>query len=126
MDKPEPGAGDIPILLDGKQQVLQPSLQACLTVSKLHGGLNAAVQRCAALDFETICAVITAGLGLNPTQARMIPEAVYRTGTIQLYGPCVDFIHVIANGGRPIPLPDPDGENGGEEVGDEAKGPLSP
>lgn len=97
-----PGEGNIPIELDGKAMELVPTLQACMAISKIAGGLNAAVQRCLALDMETICQIITAGLGLNPTQARAVPEAVYKTGLIALSAPCIDFVNVVGNGGRPI------------------------
>lgn len=98
----EPGAGNIPIELDGKEMELVPSTGACIAISKIGGGLNAAVQRCLQLDMDTICQVIVAGLGLNPTQARQIPDAVYRTGLVALSAPCIDFINVVGNGGRPI------------------------
>lgn len=110
MAEAAPGAGDIPIKLDGKDLVLQPSVQACIAISRLGGGLTAAVQRCLSLDFDTICAVITAGLSLNPVQAKAIPEAVYKTGAMALSGPCIDFINVVSNGGRAIS--DEDGEDG--------------
>lgn len=96
------GEGDVAIMLDEKELFLTPSLGACMAISKLNGGLNAAVQRCLALDMDTICAVIIAGLGLNPTQAQKVPAAVYKTGLISLHGPCIDFISIVGNGGRPL------------------------
>lgn len=106
-----PGAGDIPIELDGKAMALKPTLQACIAISQIAGGLNAAVQRCLNLDMDTICQIVTAGLALNPTQAKAVPEAVYRTGLIALSAPCIDFINVVGNGGRPVEHDD-DGEAG--------------
>jgi hypothetical protein len=108
----EQGAGDIPIELDGKEMFLVPSLQACLTISKIGGGLNAAVQRCLNLDFDTICQIVTAGLSLNQTQAKMVPDAVYKTGLIGLSAPCIDFINVVGNGGRPVEIDGEGGEGG--------------
>lgn len=102
MTEPMPGAGDIAVELDGKEMVLRPTLEACLAISKIAGGLNAAVQRCVALDIDTIVSIVIAGLGLNPNQAKKVPELVYKTGLIALSGPCIDFIHVVANGGRKI------------------------
>lgn len=106
-----PGAGNVHFELDGKPMELVPSLQACIAISGIAGGLNAAIQRCLALDFETICAVITAGLNLNPTQAKNLREAVFRTGLIDLSGPCIEFVHVVSNGGRPV-----EDEEGGDEA----------
>lgn len=109
-----PGAGNIPIELDGKDMELVPTLQACITISGIAGGLNAAVQRCLQLDFDTICQIVTAGLGLNPNQARQVPDAVFRTGLISLSAPCIDFVNVVANGGRPLPDDEELGEDAGE------------
>lgn len=118
--EPALGAGDVPFQLDGKDMVLAPSVQACLRISRIGGGLNAAVQRCLALDMDTICEIITAGLNLNPTQAKMVPEAVYRTGLFNLSAPCIDFINIVGNGGQPLPE-----EEGSEQQPDPLR-PASP
>lgn len=123
MAEAEQGAGNIRIILDDKEMELVPTLQACMTISRIGGGLNAAVQRCLALDFDTICQVITAGLSLNPTQAKMVPEAVFKSGTINLHADCIDFINVVANGGRPIP--EDDGE-AGEDTDQDPQMPAFP
>lgn len=110
-----PGAGDVEIELDGKPLVLRPSLQACIAISNINGGLNAAINRCIALDFDTICQIVTAGLGLNPTQAKMVPDAVYRQGMLSLSGHCIEFVHVVANGGRPVDDEDEEGDQDSED-----------
>jgi hypothetical protein len=104
----EPGSGFVDIELDGKPLQLKPSLEACIGISNIAGGLNAAVVRCRQLDFDSICQVITLGIGLNQSQRKMVPEAVFRQGLIDLAGPCIEFIHIVANGGKPLP---PDGED---------------
>lgn len=109
MTEAAPGAGNIAIELDGKPVELKPTLQACIAISGIAGGLNAAVQRCLQLDFDTICQVVTAGLGLNPVQSRQVPDLVFRAGMMQLSGPCIDFINVVANGGRPVTDDEGDG-----------------
>ena len=114
-----PGEGNIPFELDGKDMELVPTLQACMTISRIAGGLNAAVQRCLQLDFDTIEQIVTAGLALNPTQARKVGEAIYKTGLIALSAPCIDFINVVANGGKPLPEDD-------EEDGEADQGPRVP
>lgn len=108
----EPGAGNIAITLEGKELELVPTLQACMLISGIAGGLHAAAQRCGMLDMDTICQVIKAGLGLNPRQAQMLPKAAYETGLMSLSGPCIDFINVVGNGGRPLP---PEGEEEPDE-----------
>jgi hypothetical protein len=110
-DEAGPGAGNIEIEIDGKAMPMVPTAAACLAISRIAGGLNAAVQRCLQLDFDTITAVITAGLNLNPTQAKKLPDAIFKAGLISLASPCVDFIHVVSNGGRPISYEEGDGED---------------
>lgn len=111
-----PGAGNIAVTLDGKEMELVPSAAACLAISNIAGGLNAAAERCRVFDMATICEVLKAGLGLNPVLAKKLPEAVYNTGVFELAGPCIDFINVVGNGGRP--LPEDDGEAGADAAQD--------
>jgi hypothetical protein len=108
-DGSDPGAGDVPITLGDKSLILVPSLDACIKISRLAGGLSAAVQRCAALDFDTILAILMAGIGANPRMEKEIAELVFETGLIALHAKCIDFIHIVANGGRP-PQDEEDGE----------------
>lgn len=115
----EPGSGNITITLDGKELELVPSLRACIDISNMAGGLNAAAQRCMALDFQTVCQIIIAGRSLNPVQAKKVGEAVYKTGVIALAQSCIDFINVVSNGGRPLP-------EGGEEEEPDPLRPASP
>ncbi len=98
----EPGSGEIEITLKGKAMVLKPSLEACLAISKMGGGLNAAIVRCRNLDFDTIAEVVRLGLGYgaNTGAAKEIPLALYEQGVIDIAGACIDFVHVVANGGR--------------------------
>lgn len=100
-DEAAPGAGNIPITLDGKEMELVPTLDACIRISAIGGGISAASQRCRQLDFDTVCQIVSAGLGLNPVQAKTVPPAVYKTGLIAIAEACIDFCHVVANGGRP-------------------------
>lgn len=110
--QPEPGAGDITILLDGKEQVLRPTLHACMEISKFAGGAQNAIRRCLAMEFEIICEIIAIGTGFTSMkERRLIEEAVYQTGTIGLAAECILFIRTINNGGR-IPVDD-DGDEGG-------------
>lgn len=102
MSKPEIGAGDVPITIDGNDVVLRPTLEACLSINKNYGNLQTALNRLIAFDFDTTCDIIKIGLGLNPNQAKDLPKAVFEAGVIDLRPACLDFIHNILNGGRPI------------------------
>jgi hypothetical protein len=101
-NKPAPGAGNVPIELDGEERVLTPSLRAATTLSRQAGGLMGAVERCGRLDFDTIRSVIGLGLGLTEHGSKDLPEKVYRTGLMALSGPAIRFLHILSNGGRPI------------------------
>lgn len=110
------GAGDLEIELDGKIVVMRPTLEACTRISAIAGGFNGAVQRCLNMDFSMICEIVAVGIGANPRQREKdVPAAVYKTGVLILSAPCIDFIRIVSNGGRP-PL-DED-----EEVDDIAPG----
>jgi hypothetical protein len=110
---PAPGAGNVEIVLvqNGEERTHQlvPSLDACLKLSRMAGGLAAAAERCNRLDFDTIVEVIATGMSVNPGQKeKIVAPAVYETGLIRLSGPCMLFLRVIANGGK---LPDDNEED---------------
>lgn len=127
MSDPTVGGGRVPITLDGKEFELVPSLGACTEISGAAGGIQGAVQRCMQLNFDTICMVVGAGLEmsgqrLNPSQrAKMLPEAIYKAGLIDVSALCVAFCHIVANGGREPT--DEDFEEEDAEEGDNG-GPL--
>lgn len=109
MSGPVVGGGRVAITLDGVEYALEPSLEACLELAKSPVGMRGLADRCNALHFETVCAVVGAGLRpngkpLNPRQRdHMIPKAVYEAGIIDVAGICIEYLNVITNGGRPLP-----------------------
>lgn len=123
------GDGRIELELDGKPVALVPTLEACTEISKMAGGLAGAVERCRQLHFETICAVVGAGLEINgirpnPTQrSKFLPKAVYEAGVVGVAAYCMEFITVVSNGGRPLRSQDEDGDDDGED-GEGPDGPL--
>lgn len=117
-DAPEPGAGDVPIMLGGQEHVLKATLGACIGISKLTGGLNAAVVRCNQLHFETIVEIIALGLSASSLQQKkQVEELVFTTGLINVAAQCILFIRVVANGGR-VPKDDGDGDAGDRPLGE--------
>jgi hypothetical protein len=94
-----PQKGDIEITLEGQTLWLKPSLEAALKISRSgRSGPRVLVDECMNLNFQTIVFVIAAGTGLKEAD---LEGPVFRTGTINLFGLCVSFIHTISNGGRP-------------------------
>lgn len=114
----EVGGGRVELTLDGKPCYLEPSLEACIEVSKLAGGLGGAMDRCRALHFESICAIVGAGIvingsRLNPRQREdLLPKAIYEAGVIGVAAACMEFITIIGRGGRPAPDDDEDEGDG--------------
>ncbi|MBU1306329.1 MAG: hypothetical protein KKF33_12535 [Alphaproteobacteria bacterium] len=102
MTKAKIGAGNVAIVLDGEDVVLRPNLKAAQTISRQKGGIMAAVDAVGKFDFDTIAAVITLGLGVEGKEARDIPEKVYSTGMADLVAPVINYLSILANGGRPV------------------------
>ncbi len=106
------GAGNVEIELDGETVILKPSLNACQTISRQSGGISAAVAAVGRFDFDTVVSVVTLGLGVTGSEAKAVPEKVWRTGLTDLVGPVTKFLTIVANGGRPVD------DAGGEEPAD--------
>jgi hypothetical protein len=101
-NKPAPGAGDVPLELDGEQVVLRPTLDAALQASRIANGLTGAIDQCARYDLDTIIRVVALGLGLSGNGSKDLPDKVYRTGVHIVAGKCIRFLNVLSNGGKPI------------------------
>jgi hypothetical protein len=102
--KAEPGAGDVSITLGGKQMVMRPSLEACMTITKLAGNsLSVAMARIIErMDFEFIVDVVAVGIGeTSPHLKKQVAEAVYQQGVISIAAECILFVRTIMNGGKP-------------------------
>lgn len=120
MSKAQIGGGDIPVILDGRELLLRPSVEACIAISKM-GSINEVFARIRSMHFETICAVIGIGIGANPRQREKdIPKAVYEAGMFAVSAAAMEYVHAIANGGR---RPDDDDDAEDSPVGDS---PLEP
>jgi hypothetical protein len=118
MPDPQIGGGTINFELDGKTVQLVPSVEACIEISRMAGGLGAAVERCKQLHFETICGIVGAaieinGARLNPGQReKMLPKAIYEAGIVGIAAICIGFITIVSNGGREVEDDDADEEDG--------------
>lgn len=112
MSKAEIGAGDVVVELDGHTITLKPTLKAAMALSRVNGGLTALVGKCLAYDFDAIHKIIADGSGIN---SKDLPDLIFRTGLIELAPPCIRFIHILCNGGRPLT----------EKEGDSGDAPLN-
>lgn len=94
-----PGEGDIPIELYGLGKVyLKPTLSACLLLSRSgDDGPRRLADKCLALNIDAISIIVAAGLDKDPDE---MLEVIFKTGLTNLFGPCLQFIRVVMNGGR--------------------------
>ena len=109
MTQAEMGAGDVVLDLAGQEVILKPTLQAAIALSNGRGGITGMVQRCLDFEFDAIHAVVLAGLGQRGSKD--LPELIFKAGLLQVSPACIRFVHIVANGGRPVS----DEENDGEE-----------
>lgn len=105
-NRPTPGAGDVEITLDGEKRVLRPTLNAIRKVSRLADGVGGAVAKVQKVDFDAIVMIVAVGLDLTEEGAKGLEEKVFATGAMNLSAPCVKYLTILANGGRPITTED--------------------
>ncbi len=106
--KPMLGAGDVTITLAGEEFVLKPSLHAMMTISRTTGGIRGAIDGVARMEMDIIVRVV--GLGIGQQQARRfkndLAEVIYESGLTDATGgviaKCIEYLHVLANGGKPV------------------------
>lgn len=107
--------GSVMIELDGVVRALQCTPAAVMTISKVYGagGVQEAINRIFALDFEAFVVVVNAGLGFKPKTAKEADEQVarvYAAGMTDLRVPLLDYLGALARGGKPLPKDDDQGE----------------
>lgn len=108
MSKTHIGAGNVEIELDGEIVTLRPTLKAAQNISRAKGGIMAAVEAVGRFDFDVMVTVIALGIGAEGKEARELPDKVWSTGMADLVQPVINFLTILANGGRPVQ------DNGGE------------
>lgn len=109
-----PGANDVEIPLGGKKYFLRATVETCIKVSRLNGGLVPSVQKCANLDFDTIRNIVALGIGKD---AKELDELIYKEG-VRVIGPlCIKFLNNVARG------PNVTGDDDEEEEDKEPKDP---
>lgn len=108
MSQPEIGAGDVKIELVGHGEVtLRPTLEACRRLSSMDGGIQRMIERCRNLEFPAIHSVIASGLGKD---SKDLQDIIYKTGLLSLQAGCIDFLIIVANGGRRLTAEDSEAE----------------
>lgn len=96
-------SGEVEIELAGETKTLTCTLNAATRISRHFGGFQAAHQQLLGQNFDAYVVIIRHGLGLRTdAEIKALTEQVYRTGLSNLVVPLVDFVLMLANGGRPI------------------------
>lgn len=102
MAKATLGSGNVDIELDGETVTLRPTLKAAQNISRAKGGIMAAVEAVGKFEFDTLVSVIVLGLGVDGKEARDVAEKVYSTGMADLVAPVINYLSILANGGRSL------------------------
>ena len=96
--------GDVPVMIDGEQRVLKPTLRAISMISTQFGGIAKARDLLIAQDFNATVAITRHGLNLSDKDAKALPEQIFATGlTTDLLLPLIRYLAILANGGKPPP-----------------------
>lgn len=109
-------SGHVEIVLDGEKVTLAPTLFAATHICKHFGGFQAASAKLYAQDLESYAAVVRGGLGYKADKdAAGLLDKVFASGTINLLYPLVEFVLILANGGKPLaPAAETDAPGKGE------------
>lgn len=96
-------AGEVTITLGDDERTLVPTLGAATRISRAFGGFQAAHQRLLASDLDAFVTVVQHGLGLKTeAETKGLRDKVWSTGISSLMLPLVEFVSILANGGRPV------------------------
>lgn len=104
-------SGQVAITLGGTEQILEPTLGAATRISRAFGGFQGAHQKLLASDLDAYVTVIQHGLGLKTeAETKGLRDKVWSAGMNSLVLPLVEFVSMLANGGRPVEEPSGDEE----------------
>ena len=94
-------SSEVTINLNGEEHTLRASLQAATSLSQTFNGLANAFEGLSNRNLSTYQAVVKAGIvTAKHISTKDLNEAVWVAGMVPLYGPLVDFLGLLNNGGR--------------------------
>ena len=107
-------AGEVPVMLEGEELILKPTLRAMNAVNRQFNGLRNARERLVNEDADAVSFILRHGLNMDDRAARDLPERVFRNGlTGDLLVSLIRYVAILGNGGKPLP-DEPDGSDEGE------------
>jgi len=92
--------GTTTVILGDDEYTLTPNLDAVRKIEGRFGGLRLALDGLGALSVDACAAVIIAGAGLNPKEAKQVPDAVFEAGVGEVTAQVVPFIVALLNPGQ--------------------------
>lgn len=108
MSIPSVGSGNVEVTILGEEYTLVPTLRAAKAISAKYGGGMTAVNRISQMDIDVIIDIVASGLSLTPNGIKKfanevgLEESIFQTGLFEISGPCVKYVHVLMNGGKPV------------------------
>jgi len=108
-------AGRVDITCGDVTYTLEPTLKAMRNISRQFGNFDAALDAVRRRNFDALRYVIVQGASLEGRDAKRVDEHIFRTGLLEVAAPCVDYLAILQNGGRPLgdAAADEDEENAG-------------
>lgn len=101
--------GEVEIELNGRKEILRPSLRAAKEVFA-NGGFAGSIQRLANGVLDEYVAIVSSGLKKKRTD---VEDDVYATGMESLSEPLARFVSILGNGGK-----EPKAESGENKSGE--------
>lgn len=89
--------GEVEITLNGREEILRPTLRAAREINNGCGGYSGAFRKLTEFDLSAYVAIVAAGLGKKYGE---VEEAVHKAGILNLTEPLSRFVTILANGGK--------------------------
>ncbi len=112
-------SSNVVITLNGDDVTLKPTPRAALAISSHFGGYRQAIEKLATMDLAAATTVVAQGAGIKGEAAKGLSEKVYRAGLSNLTPDLIEYVAILANGGR---RPDEAASSGDDEDDDEGNG----
>ncbi|HYH39923.1 MAG TPA: hypothetical protein VD860_17005 [Azospirillum sp.] len=94
--------GEVAFTVDGAEYTLRPSLNAFNRLASGFDNYVKIVEKIATMHAPTMGLVLKLGLGWNDTQAKKLPDLMFRAGIPALIDPLSDYVFRLFNGGKSV------------------------
>jgi hypothetical protein len=93
-----PDRGEVTIKLNGEPVTLKCTMRACEQVDAVFGDFPTAMNKIGSMSFASFVAIVAIGLGKKQAEVK---DDVFATGMPPLVDPLLEYLGLLANGGRP-------------------------